>query len=130
MHPDKSPGSDGMSPEFYQKYWDVVGGDVINLVKNFFESGVFDDKITFTNIVLIPKKQCPKSMSNLRPISLCNVTYKIVSKVITSRLKEVIGSVISKTQSAFIFGRLISDNIMIAYEVMHYMKRKTKRKQG
>lgn len=69
-------------------------------------------------------------MTDLRPISLCNVVYKVVSKVIANRLKEVIGSIISETHSAFIPGRLIIDNIMISYEIMHYMKRKFKGKKG
>lgn len=78
----------------------------------------------------MPKKQSPETMVDLRPISLCNVVYKVASKVIANRLKEVIGLLISENQSAFIPGRLISDNIMIAYEVMHYMKRKTSGNQG
>lgn len=69
-------------------------------------------------------------MTDLRPISLCNVVYKVVSKVLDNRLKSIIELIISGTQSAFIPDRLITDNIMVAYEVMHFMKRKTKGKQG
>ena len=69
-------------------------------------------------------------MTDLRPISLCNVVYKIAAKVMANRLKEVIDKVISETQTAFIPGRLISDNIMISFEIMHYMKRKTQGKMG
>lgn len=130
MHPDKSPGPDGMSPGFHQKYWTIVGDDITKLVQQFFDKGEFDDQVTDTNIVLVPKKSSPATVSDLRPISLCNVVYKVVSKVIANRLKDVIGLVISETDSAFIPGRLISDNIMIAHEVMHYMKRKTTGKQG
>ncbi|XP_074342398.1 uncharacterized protein LOC141679917 [Apium graveolens] len=130
MHPDKSPGPDGMSPGFYQKYWSIVGGDLIQLVQQFFLAEKFDRYITDTNIVLIPKKQDPSNMTELRPISLCNVSYKIASKVMANRVKKVLDGVISETQSAFIPGRLISDNNMIAYEVMHYMKRKVSGKAG
>lgn len=72
--------------------------------------------------------QQPSVMQDLRPISLCNVAYKICSKVLDYRVKGVINNVISDTQSAFIPGRLITDNIMVSYEVMHYMKRKSKGK--
>uniref|UniRef100_A0A803PB73 Reverse transcriptase domain-containing protein n=1 Tax=Cannabis sativa TaxID=3483 RepID=A0A803PB73_CANSA len=128
MHPDKSPGPDGVTPGFYQKYWDVVGVDVISQVVDFFETCSFPADLNQTNIVLIPKKKHVTTMSDLRPISLCNVVYKVVSKVLANRLKIVLPCVISENQSAFIPGRLISDNVMIAFEVMHYLKRKRKGK--
>lgn len=75
MHPDKSLGPDGMSPGFYQKHWSIVGDDVVKVVHAFFETEEFSDQLTSTNIVLVPKKQHPKVMTDLRPISLCNVVY-------------------------------------------------------
>uniref|UniRef100_A0A803NPV8 Reverse transcriptase domain-containing protein n=1 Tax=Cannabis sativa TaxID=3483 RepID=A0A803NPV8_CANSA len=130
MHPDKSPRPDGMTPGFFQKYWNVVGLDVITQVKEFFDTCYFSPVLNETNIVLIPKKKQPESMGDLRPISLCNVAYKIIAKVLANRLKVVLPFVISETQSAFIQGRLISDNIMVAFEVMHYLKRKRLGKTG
>uniref|UniRef100_A0A803PR19 Reverse transcriptase domain-containing protein n=1 Tax=Cannabis sativa TaxID=3483 RepID=A0A803PR19_CANSA len=130
MRPDKSPDPDGMTPGFYQKYWSIVGRDVINQVKEFFATCSLPHGINRTNIVLIPKKKQPCTMSDLRPISLCNVLYKVISKVLANRLKIVLHTIISEQQSAFILGRLISDNIMIAFEVMHYLKRKRKGKEG
>uniref|UniRef100_A0A803NTG1 Reverse transcriptase n=1 Tax=Cannabis sativa TaxID=3483 RepID=A0A803NTG1_CANSA len=130
MHPDKSPGPDGLNPRFCQKFWEVVGTDVVRLVQHFFMFGEFPDFLKDTNIILIPKKSTPETMSDLRPIALCNVIYKIVSKVMANRLKGVLPNVISETQSAFLPGRLITDNILISFEVMHYLKRKGSRKNG
>ncbi|XP_030479441.1 uncharacterized protein LOC115696692 [Cannabis sativa] len=122
MHPDKSPGPDGMTPGFFQKYWSVVGGDVVSQVRMFFDTGYFSPLLNETCIVLILKKKQPESMMDLRPISLCNVVYKVISKVLANRMKSVLPCVISETQSAFIQGRFISDNIMISFEIMHYLK--------
>uniref|UniRef100_A0A803QJ68 Reverse transcriptase domain-containing protein n=1 Tax=Cannabis sativa TaxID=3483 RepID=A0A803QJ68_CANSA len=130
MHPDKSPGPDGMSPGFYQKYWDIVGRDVVRLVRDFMNTGMLPIGLNDTNLVLIPKKNTPCNMTELRPISLCNVVYKVLSKVLANRLKKVLDQVVSDFQSAFIPGRLISDNIMVSFEVMYYLKRKTGGKQG
>ncbi|XP_062094300.1 uncharacterized protein LOC133800357 [Humulus lupulus] len=130
MHPDKSPGPDGFNPGFYQKFWDIVGPDVVRLVQHFFMFAEFPDHLNQTHIVLIPKKSKPESMSDLRPIALCNVIYKIASKVMANRLKKVLHNIISETQSAFIPGRLITDNIMVSFEVMHYLKRKSTGKDG
>ncbi|KAM6545103.1 hypothetical protein CsatB_025839 [Cannabis sativa] len=130
MHPDKSPGPDGMTPAFYQKHWSIVGADVVQFVREFFVSGKFPDSINDTHIVLIPKKKNPTQVSDMRPISLCNVLYKIASKVVANRMKGVLSEAISETQSAFVSGRLISDNVMVAFEAMHYLKRKTNGRKG
>ncbi|XP_060959373.1 uncharacterized protein LOC133030597 [Cannabis sativa] len=130
MHPDKSPGPDGMTPGFYQKFWHIVGDDIVKLVRTFFIDETLPSGLNNTNIVLIPKKKVPESMSDLRPISLCNVVYKVISKVIANRLKIALPNAISTTQSAFLPGRLISDNIMVSFEIMHYLKRKRVGKEG
>ncbi|KAM6553480.1 hypothetical protein CsatB_014242 [Cannabis sativa] len=130
MHPDKAPGPDGMSPGFYQKHWDIVGADLVKLVIEFFNNECMPPGLNDTHLVLIPKKKNFSSMGDLRPIALCNVSYKILSKVLANRMRVVIDHIISPTQSAFIPGRLISDNILIAFEIMHYLKRKTKGKKG
>ena len=83
-----------------------------------------------TNLTLIPKCTHPTSIKDLRPIDLCNVVYKIMAKVLANRLKVILSLIISDAQSAFVLERSICDNILIAFEVIHYMKRKTKGKKG
>lgn len=101
----------------------MVGGEVVQLVMEFFDSGLLMDGINTTNIVLIPKKKNPTSLLELRLIALCNVVMKVITKVIANRLKRMLDSVISDTQSTFLPGRLIIDNVMLSFEVMHYLKK-------
>ena len=80
--------------------------------------------------MLIPKKKQPTTVGDLRPIALCNVLMKVIKKVIVNRLKDLLNAVVSDTLSAFVPGRLISNNIMVSYEVMSYLKRKKIGKDG
>jgi hypothetical protein len=121
MPPQKAPGPDGYTADFYQIHWDTVGGEVSEAALHFFNTVFMDASINATNIVLIPKNCNPCSVMDFRPISLCNVLYKIISKVLANRLKKVLPYIISHNQSAFIPGRLITDNILAAYETMHTM---------
>jgi hypothetical protein len=130
MHPSKAPGSDGMSSFFFQKFWHIVGTSVSTAVLSVLNSGKLLRKVNLTHIALIPKKKSPEMMSDYRPISLCNVLYKIISKVLANRLKTVLSVIISDSQSAFVPGRLITDNVSVAFEILHKMKAKRKGKQG
>lgn len=130
MDPDKAPGKDGYTPGFYQKCWPIVGKDVTKLVNIFFREGKMPTSLNDTILVLIPKKKSPEGMGDLRPIALCNVLYKIIGKVMANSLKTLLPLVISENQSAFMKGRLISDNVLISFEVLHYLKRKQQGKTG
>ena len=77
-----------------------------------------------TMVVLIPKVSNPERLKDLRPISLCNVTYKIASKVLSNRLKLILPDIISLNQSAFVPGRIITGNVLLAYELTHFMQNK------
>ena len=122
MSPSKSPGSDGITALFFQKLWNIVGTDVIDAVLDFLSCGKMLSSINFTHIALVPKVKSPDCMPQFRPISLCNVLYKIVSKVLVNRMKVILPRIISDSQSAFVPGRMITDNVIIAFEVIHYLK--------
>jgi hypothetical protein len=93
--------------------------DVIIAVLEFFDTGQMPDGVNDTCIVLIPKVPYPESLKDFRPISLCNVIYKIVSKCIVNRLRPLLHDIISPSHSAFIQGRMITDNALIAFECLH-----------
>ena len=123
MFPTKAPGPDGFPAHFFQRHWDVCGQEVTAAVLRIIDGTESAECINETLLVLIPKVKNPSSLAQFRPISLCKVLYKIASKVISNRLKVVLPDIISEEQSAFVPGRLISDNIITAYECLHFMKR-------
>ena len=83
-----------------------------------------------TSIILIPKKKQVESMSDLRPIALCNVAYKILAKLFANRLKRLLPGIIFECQGAFISGRSIIDNVMLAFEISHSMHQKRSKRNG
>ena len=121
MGPTKAPGPNGMNALFYLKFWHIVGNKVTDAVLDFLHSGNMEPDVNYTHIVLIPKVKKPEKMADFRPISLCNVIYKIISKVLANRLKLILPQIISPSQSAFVPGRLITDNVLVAYETLHAM---------
>ncbi|KAK9984666.1 hypothetical protein SO802_034191 [Lithocarpus litseifolius] len=119
MDPLKAPGPDGLPPLFFQKFWPTIGEDVSQAVLTCLNLGSIPPTINRTFITLIPKVKNLAGVSDFRPISLCNIIYKLVSKVIANRLKKVLPYIISESQSAFQSNKAISDNILVAFEMLH-----------
>ncbi|KAL0394820.1 UNVERIFIED_CONTAM: hypothetical protein Slati_4448200 [Sesamum latifolium] len=91
---------------------------------DFLNNRHFDPKFNYTYIVLIPKCPNPEHVTQFSPISLCNITYKIASKMLANRLKPFMNDIISESQLAFVPARLITDNILVAYEINRYLTHK------
>ncbi|GKA88942.1 reverse transcriptase [Tanacetum coccineum] len=125
----KAPGKDGFPGLFFKKYWTIVGNSVCSAVKQFFVTGFMPSSFNKTLVVLILKIPALEQVGHLRPISLCNFVYHIISKIIANRLKPFIHRLISPQQSAFIHGRLIQDSMVIANEAFHYIRHKNKGNQ-
>ncbi|KAK3183242.1 hypothetical protein Dsin_030528 [Dipteronia sinensis] len=109
----KAPGPDGFPAIFFQKQWEVCKKELIKLVVDSFNTGTFPIDINYTLISLVPKVPSPFDMTQIRPISLCNTTYKIISKIIVQRLRDIMLLLVSPNQVAFVPGRQIQDNIVI-----------------
>ena len=130
MAPLTAQGPDGMSPTFYKSFQHIVGNDVTEVVLNALNSGIIPQSINTIYIALIPKIKDPKKVADFRPISLCNVIYKLIAKVVANCLKKFLIRTVPDSQSAFLLGRLISNNILVAFETLHYLNKKTTGNMG
>ncbi|XP_026399652.1 uncharacterized protein LOC113295538 [Papaver somniferum] len=127
MEPWKSPGPDGFSARFFRDNWNIVSDQVVEHVQNFFKTEFLLKNLNYSFIALIPNVQNPSSPNDFRPISLANTVYKIISKILTNRLKPLLDTIISPFQSAFVSNRQIQDNIIISHEILHSFKKMNKR---
>ncbi|KAK4850034.1 hypothetical protein QYF36_003261 [Acer negundo] len=118
----KASGPYGYPVTFFQNQWAVCKQDLVRLVVDSFKTCTFFANLNQTLIVLIPKVPSPLEISQLCPISLCKTAYKIISKVVVQILKDLMPTLISLSQVAFILGRQILDNIVVAQEVLHKFK--------
>jgi hypothetical protein len=119
LQKEKSPGPDGWTAEFFSHYFDLVGTDLLQMIEDTRITGKISSSLNSTFLVLIPKSDQPSSYNDFRPISLCNLVYKLIAKVISTRIKPVMERKLSPEQLGFLKGRRIHDAIGVAHESIH-----------
>ncbi|KAL2895905.1 hypothetical protein RDABS01_000903 [Bienertia sinuspersici] len=121
---DKAPGPDGYSSKFFKKAWPIIGEEITEAILQFFDNGKLLKQLNATTLTLIPKVTHPRYVTDYRPIACCNILYKCITKMISSRLKLILPDIINPVQAGFVQGRFIVDNISIAQDILHKYRRK------
>lgn len=119
LQPNKAPGPDGFPICFYREYWELIKKDLIKYFKWIQRKGKIGGYTNSTHLALIPKENRPSNFSRFRPISLCNSSYKIFTKIISSWLKPLLPMLISENQGGFMANRQILDSILLVQEAIH-----------
>lgn len=119
----KAPGEDGYPAAFFKKNWPVVGQDLCDFLKKAWRDEQMVSSINNTLIVLIPKMDKPEFISQFCPIGLCNTIYKCLTKITANRTEPLLNKYVYPIQASFVPGRNIQDNIIIAHELTHSMKK-------
>lgn len=119
MDPDKAPGPDGFSARFLQACWQIVEKDLLKMVQKSQNTQRIGDSTNSAFLALLPKEKGANNFSRFRPISLCNIGYKIITKVTANRLKCILPKIIPENHGGFIQGRQIVDNYILVQEAIH-----------
>eukprot|EP00253_Pinus_taeda_P030079 PITA_30079 len=127
MQNGKAPGPDGFNVDFYKFCWNIVKKDIVRVVEDSKLNRTILKALSTSFIALIPKQDNAQTPEKYRIIAVCNVVYKIISKVVANKLKPLLPTIISGEQSGYVEGRQILDNIIQAHEVVHSLTRKKKR---
>lgn len=123
MNANGSPGPDGFSGFFFQKYWEIVGPDVCNAIIQFFSQGWLLPNFNSNLVVLVPKTPEADSIAQFRPIALANYKFKIITKILADRLAIIAPKIVSKQQRCFIRGRQISYCLRVAFEAINLLEK-------
>eukprot|EP00253_Pinus_taeda_P021952 PITA_21952 len=124
MESDKALGPDGFTIHFYKVCWNIIKTYLLKMIQGFFGKTKVGGGINSTFLALIPKEANLETFGRFRPISLCNASYKILSKIIANRIKPLLDKLISNAQGGFIKGRHILDNIIQVQEAIHSSKQR------
>lgn len=128
INADSAAWPDGLGALFYQHCWDIIKKEVWEAMIVFFKGATPSKFFTHTCLVVIPKFEHPHQLTNLRPTSLCNMSSKIMAKILNARLALILPRIISNNQSGFMNGRMISENILLAQEIIKDIRKPQKGK--
>jgi hypothetical protein len=115
-----SPGPDGFSFLFYYKFWSIIQGDFMALVREFNKEDLNIARLNYTMVILTPKEENANSLKKFRPISLINCTFKVFAKAMNNRLEVICDRLLASNQTAFVKGRYILESVMTAHEIIHH----------
>ncbi|XXG82825.1 hypothetical protein AAC387_Pa10g0712 [Persea americana] len=118
-NPHKALGPDGFNAHFFKVCWPIIGKDVCVSIMDFFTHGSMLKQLKNTFIVLVPKSENASTPDKYRPIALTNELYKIISRILVKRLKPFIAKLVGPMQFAFVPGRSIADNILLAQDLLY-----------
>lgn len=118
LNPDKSPGPDGFNEAFFKTFWNIMDKDLVKTIQSIFLEDSLLRQVNTTFVTLIPKIKNPTRLDQFRHISCINTTYKILSKVLTNRVVQVVETLVDNNQTAFLSSRLIGDNYLLTIEMI------------
>ena len=124
MEDDRDPGPDGYNANFIKLCWDIIKNGLLKMVSKSQRCSKIGGSMNSAFLALIPKEKEAKSFDRFWPISLCNIGYKIITKIMASRLKHILPSLIPKNQGGFVKGRKIWENIILVQEAIHSSMKK------
>lgn len=118
LNGNKAPGPNGYNAQFFKDAWPIIGDSVISAISHFFKTSYMDRVANATKLSLIPKRTNPTHMRDYRSIACCTTIYKCTAKILANQMRIVLPELISPNQVAFVAGRSISDNILLAHELV------------
>lgn len=129
LNPNKAPGPDGLSSGFFKAAWGILGEEVVNSITQFFHTSFLPATTNSTILTLVPKFPGASRIVDYRPISCLNTLYKVISRLLVSRLKPILQDLIVPNQTAFVKDRLLVENTVLASELVNgYHKNKAPRR--
>lgn len=124
LNPNKAPGPDGLTSAFYKSTWSFLGEEVISAITHFFQQAFLPASTNSTILTLVPKRPGATAITDYRPISCLNTLYKVIARLLVRRIKPLLPSIIVPNQTAFVKGRLIVENTVLAGELVNGYHRK------